>query len=161
MRTTLTLALFLLASSGLAAAPGNSPTLQGVWSYVAQQRDCSTEAPIGPPIRGLLTYERDGSLTESNGALAFQPGQRSIGHGTWSRPGRRYADRSVLLILFDTAPGTPPGSPGFQAGWQLIERSIRLTSNNTFSANGTSTFLDLSGDVYRTACASVLGERLQ
>src|SRR5688572_22097081 len=136
MRTTLILAL-LLASASLASAQNDPPTLQGVWGIVLQQRDCATHAPIGPPFRALVTYEDGGTLTESSAAPAFQPGQRSASHGTWSKGARRnHHDKTIAMIVFETAPGTPPGSPGFQAGWQVAEHTIRLTSQNTFNATG-------------------------
>ena len=160
MRTTLALVL-LLGSANLALAQNDPPTLQGVWGIVIQQRDCATDAPIGPPFRALTTYENGGTLTDSAAAAAFQPGQRSIAHGTWSKEGRRYHDKAIAMIVFETAAGTPPGSPGFQAGWQVAEHWIRLTSQNTFTATGVSNFYTLNREVYRTSCSTRTGERLQ
>jgi hypothetical protein len=91
----------------------------------------------------------------------FQTGQRSLGHGNWSRGARRYNARTMMMILFDNPPGTPPGSPGFQAGWQVTTHSIRRTSRNTFNATGGAEFFDLNRQVYRQACAVRTGERFQ
>jgi hypothetical protein len=91
-----------------------------------------------------VTFDQGGTLTETHGALAFSPGQGSIGHGTWSQAtGATLADRTVTLILFDTPANTPPGSPGFQAGSEVTSHTITL-SGDTFTATGTAQFFNQS-----------------
>ena len=137
-------------------------TLEGVWGVVTQPVNCTTNAPVGPPERGLLTYNNGGTFTESSGGLAFAPGQRSDGHGSWASTGGLTASgRLVAMILFDTAPGTPPGSPGFQAGWLIATHRITLSGPDSFTATNTVQFFDLARTVYRNACATRIGERFK
>lgn len=144
------------------AAPAQAMTLQGVWIVVTQQRNCTTDAPIGAAHRALVSYHAGGTLSDSSAVPSFAIGQRSEGHGTWRHDGAQtYAVRWVAMLQFDTAPNTPPGSPGFQAGWQVATNTVTLSDADTFTSTGVSEFLDLSGHVYRTACASRVGERFR
>ena len=154
--------VFVVLVSSVQAAFAQSPrSIEGAWGVALQQRDCTTQAPIGPPLRALVTYHEGGTLTESSGALAFLPGQRSVSHGTWNRQGLAHSDQTVTMLLFDTAAGTPPGSPGFQAGWQIARHDITLSGPDNLTATGTSEFYNLAGQVYRTTCATRTGERLK
>jgi hypothetical protein len=63
------------------------------------------------------------------------------------------------MIQFDTAPGTLPGSPGFQAGWQMATNTIELSGPDSFTSTGVCEFVNLSGQVYRVGCASRVGGR--
>lgn len=140
----------------------HAQTLQGVWGVVTQPVDCSTNAPLGPPERGLLTYIEGGTFTESSGGLAFAPGQRSPGHGTWGATGgSSYTGRLVAMILFDTAPNTPPGSPGFQAGWLVATHTVTQSGPDNFTATAAVQFFNLARNVYRNACATRVGERFK
>jgi hypothetical protein len=108
----------------------------GAWTIQVTLRDCTTNAPLGPPFNSLVTFHRGGTLSESAASLAFAPNQRSSGHGVWiHQEGHTYLQRMVALILFDTPsnlPGTPgfnpslPVSPGFFAGWQTVTHTLRL-----------------------------------
>ena len=57
----------------------------GTWAVQVTLRDCATNAPLGPPFNSLVTFHDGGTLSESAGSLAFAPGQRSPGHGTWTQ----------------------------------------------------------------------------
>ena len=114
------------------------PSLVGTWTVQVTLRDCATSAPLGPPFNSLVTFHGDGTLSESAGSLAFAPGQRSPGHGAWTRKrGHTFRQEMIALILFDTEPnlpGTPtfdptkPVSPGFFAGWQTVTHTVRFTA---------------------------------
>ena len=143
-------------------ASAQAMTLQGTWFVVTQQRNCTTQAPIGAPHRAIVTYHAGGTLSDSSAVPGFAIGQRSEGHGTWSHDGgHTYAARWVAMLQFDTAPNTPPGSPGFQAGWQVATNNISLTGPDGFTSDGVSEFVNLSGQVYRVACASRTAERFK
>ena len=84
-----------LAGALIAAAGGNTVIasesregLAGAWAVQVTLRDCATNAPLGPPFNSLVTFHRGGTISESAGSVAFAPGQRSSGHGTWTRQGR-------------------------------------------------------------------------
>jgi hypothetical protein len=144
-------ALLLGFASAVSAQP---PTLQGAWAVTITPRDCVTNAPLPvPPFRTLLTFHGDGTSTESVATVSFAPGQRSIGHGTWTHDGGlTYRERTVAMILFDAGI--------YQAGWQVITRNITLTDANRYTSSGPSQFFDVNRQLYRTACASSVGERL-
>jgi len=121
-------------------------------------RDCATGAPLGPPFRSLLTFHTGGTLSESAGTTGFAPGQRSPGHGRWSRSGgHTFAARFVAMILFDTPP-VPP-APGFQAGWLVVGANFTLIDADHLNITATAQFLDLDRHVYRLACPTGTAER--
>jgi hypothetical protein len=143
----------------------------GTWAVQVTLRDCGTNAPLGPPFNSLVTLHSGGTLSESAGSLTFRAGQRSAGHGVWSRAGRRsYHQRMVALILFDTPPnlpGTPgfdpsqPVSPGFFAGWSIVTHTIRLGDADHFTSAGTNQFVKSNGEVYRSGCSTAVGQRFE
>jgi hypothetical protein len=143
----------LLLGSGSATA--QAPTLYGVWAQVITPRDCATNEPLPvPPFRVLLTFDRDGTVTESVGALSFAPGQRSIGHGKWAHDGGlTFSERTVAMILFNGGI--------YQAGWQVTTRTITMTDADHYMGSGAAQFYDVNGQLYRTACATSAGERFQ
>jgi len=158
---SLGLVFTLLAAPVPAGAQGGAP-LVGVWGASIQLRDCASGAAIGPPIRALYTYHQDGTLIQSPSATAFQPGQRSVGHGTWSvGAGGTFAERVVALIVFTTPPGTPAGSPGFQAGWEVAAATITMTDPDHYTASGGARFFDTERREYRSACTTRTAERFK
>jgi hypothetical protein len=136
--------------------------LEGVWAVVTQERDCATQAPRGLPTRALVTYATGGTVSESRYIPVFSPEQLSEGHGIWhAAGGGAFTSRVVTQVNFETTPGTPPGSPGFRAGWQLASQTITMTGPHSFTMTGSSQFYDLNLAVYRVGCASRVGERLR
>ena len=168
-RSKLGIAMIARAAAGVALLLGvvnhafaQAMTLQGTWLVLTQPRDCTTDAPIGPPHRAIVTYYAGGTLSDSSAVPVFAVGQRSEGHGIWSHDGgQTYAARWVAMLQFDTAPNTPPGSPGFQAGWQVATNTISLSGPDSFTSVGVSEFVNLSGQVYRVGCASRVAERFK
>ena len=150
----------ILTWAGSAFAQGR--TLEGVWGVVTQERNCTTNAPLGPPTRALVTYDAGGAFSDSRNIPVFLPGQLSETHGLWRHDGgQTYATRFITMINFDSAPGTPPGSPGFQAGWIVGAQTITLTGPDTFTSTGRSEFFNLNREVWRVGCASRTGERFR
>jgi hypothetical protein len=159
VRAAVTVAVLLGVTN---TAFGKARTLKGVWGVVTQERNCATNAPIGPPTRALVTYHSGGTVHESRYIPVFAAGQLSEGHGIWSHDGGlTYAVRVVAMVQFDTPANTPPGSPGFQAGWQIATQTIRLSGPDSFTMTGISQFFNSNREVYRTGCASRVGERLK
>ena len=134
--------------------------LVGVWHVTVQGRDCVTNTALGPPTRDLFTYHQDGTVLASTGATVFAPGQRSSGHGTWSHTGgATFTERVLGLLLFDTPPNSPP--PLFLAGWQIIFATITISGADQFTATGGAQFYDLNRQLYRSGCATRVGERFK
>ncbi len=135
--------------------------LEGVWAIGLTLRDCVTGAPLGPPGRSLLTFHQGGTMTGSAGATVFAPGQRSDAHGVWTYAGgSTFRNRMVAIILFDTPP-SPPTSPGFQTGWQLIASTYTLSDANNLTVSATVEFYNVSRALYRAQCVSGAAERFQ
>ena len=164
----------LLAASGgiLSAKEGASQTnLVGAWAVQVTLRDCATNAPLGPPFNSLVSFHDGGTISESASSQAFAPGQRTSGHGAWSRQGRHTYDQQMInLIVFDTLPnlpGTPafnpglPVSPGFFAGWQTVSHSIKFTDADHFTSSGTNAFFKSDGTQYRTGCSTAAAQRFE
>jgi hypothetical protein len=160
LTTILALTVVLLPASSLAAEASTShPGIVGTWTVQVTIRDCTTNAPLGPPFNSLVTFHGDGTLSEAAGSLAFAPGQRSPGHGVWS-PKRRHTFKQemVNLILFDTPPNLP-FSPGFFAGWQTVTHTVRLTGADEIESEGTNAFYRANGELYRSGCSTATGQR--
>src|SRR5262245_11701303 len=107
--------LVALSDTGTAQSKNkdSNASLIGTWTVQVTLRDCQTSAPLGPPFNSLVTFHRGGTVTETAGSLAFAIGQRSAGHGTWTRKNAHtFGQKMVALILFDTQPNLP-GTPGF------------------------------------------------
>lgn len=155
------------AESGVSVSQAS---LVGTWAVQVTLRDCATTAPLGAPINTLVTFHHGGTLNESAGGLNFAIGQRSPGHGTWSRAGgHTYRQQMVALVLFDTEPnlpGTPtfdptaPVSPGFVAGWQKVDHAVEMIDADHFESRGSNAFYKLDGALYRTGCSTAAAERV-
>ncbi len=164
----------LLTTSGVPAradAAAASAGLVGVWGVQVTLRDCASGAPLGLPFNSLVSAHQGGTMTESAGSLAFAAGQRTPGHGTWTRKGSHTYQQNVLsLILFDTEPnlpGTPtfdptlPASPGFFAGWLTINHTIVQSDADHLTSSGTNAFYRADATVYRTGCSTAVGQRFK
>lgn len=168
---TLTGLLATAAGGATAAASGSASGLEGAWAVQVTLRDCATNAPLGAPFNSLVSFHDGGTLSESAGNLGFAPGQRSAGHGTWTRDGgHTYQQRMISLIAFDTPanlPGTPgfnpgaPVSPGFFAGWVTVTHTINLTDDNHGTSAGTNEFIKSDGTVYRRGCSTAIMQRFE
>ena len=146
-----------MAQSGPASHAKN---VEGVWLVQVTQRNCETNAALGS-FNSLVTFDHDGIVIESPGGVAFAPGQRSNGHGTWTRDSQdTVVQRMVALVLFDTPPN-PPVSPGFRKGWQMITHTVDLTGPDTLVSAGTARFFDSNGELYRSGCSTAIGERFK
>ena len=147
----------------LTSTMAEAQTLEGVWGVVTQERNCATNAPTpAPPTRALVTFHAGGAVHESRYIPVFATGQLSEAHGIWRHAGgTTFTARVVTMVQFDTAPNTPPGSPGFQAGWQVAAQTFTLTGPDSFAMTGSSQFYNANREVYRVGCASRVGERFK
>jgi hypothetical protein len=153
--------LLLGASLQNVSAQGSgAQALVGAWAIQVTLRDCATTAPLGPAIRTLVTFHQDGTISETQGGVAFLPGQRSPAHGTWTHDGgNRFVQKMLALILFDSAPN-PPVSPGFSTGWQTVTHNIEV-SGDTLTSSGVNAFFRADRSQYRTGCSTATGERFR
>ena len=159
------------AIAGLAGTAGDlfaqsNASIVGVWAEVLTAHNCETNAPLGPggpPGRALVTFHQDGTSFESIVLVLFAPGQRTIGHGSWTHSGgATYVDKSVVLVGFDTPPNTPSGSPGFRAGWIVSTNTVTMIGADRFESTSVTRFYDVNRAEYRPpTCASRVAERFR
>jgi hypothetical protein len=172
----LTLTAMLLGAFGGAAsaqskesASKHSPV--GPWAIQVTLRDCATGAALGPAFNSLVTFHRGGTLSESAGGTTFAPGQRSTGHGTWTRIGDdTYLQRFVAMLLFPTTPNLPavpgfnpalPVTPGFLAGSATVTHTFVLTDADHATSSGTNEFFRADGAQYRSGCSTAVAHRFE
>jgi len=135
-------------------------TVEGAWIVQVQQRDCSTQQIRGT-FFSLVTFVDGGTMYESPGGVAFAPGQRSNGHGKWTRLGdSTFRMHVVAQILFTTPPNLPT-SPGFEAGWQTIDHVVTLSDPDHGTSTGGAEFYRSNGEVYRTTCSTAIMTRFE
>ncbi len=164
-RQTFAFVLFGLCSLAGTATPAfaqgqGARAIEGVWGMTITLRDCTTQAPLGPPLRTLLTFHAGGTLSESPGTSQFAPGQRSNGHGLWSyASATTFTARFVAMVVFDTPPAPP--APGFMAGWQVVTSNLQLADVNRLDVTATVQFFDINRNLYRSACPTGTAERFQ
>jgi hypothetical protein len=153
------LALGTVAATPPADAHGFQPSyqLEGTWRVTVNTYNCTTLV-ANPAFVSYLTFGAGGSLVETTSNAAFQPGQRSSGHGFWERVGRNYYRAvSEAFIQFTTGAPLPP----FARGSQRIDQGIQMTGRNSFETDATVTFFDPAGTVLVSGCARAVGNRLE
>jgi len=149
-----------LTSSGAAFA--QSSGLVGTWLTQVTLRNCQTNAPLGPPFYSLVTFHSDGTLSENPGGTTFAPGQRTAGHGSWTRQGpNTYSQNIAALLLFDTPAGYPVPPGGFLAGGNTITHTVTLLDADHFTSAGTNALYTNAAVQYRTGCSTASGQRFQ
>jgi hypothetical protein len=158
----------LIAAAPQTVLAGGDQDIVGAWAIQVTLRNCETSAPMGSFV-SLVTFHRGGTLSETTGSVAFQPGQRTDGHGAWTRiaPGT-FTQNMLALIRFDSPPNLPatptfdpskPVSPGFTAGGATISHVVRLTGEDTLESSGTNEFFASDGTPYRSGCSTATGQR--
>lgn len=127
--------------------------LNGTWWATVVLYDCASGA-VRPPFTSLVAFARGGTMSETTGNPAFQPGQRTSGYGTWSKAADdTYSSVDEAFILFSAGP--------FTQGTQRINHSITLTDENHFSDTGTVQFFDMHGTLLVSGCARASGVRVE
>jgi len=168
---SLTCVLLTAGGASTVVASGSREGLEGAWTVQVTVRDCVTNAALGAPFNSLVSFHDGGTLSESAGSLSFAVGQRSSGHGSWTREGKdTFLQRMIALILFDTPanlPGTPgfnpslPVGPGFFAGWQVVTHTLTLSDEDHATSVGTNEFYKYDGTLYRSGCSTATAQRFE
>jgi hypothetical protein len=152
--------MFVLSASAAAQhdRDSNGDPIVGTWRVQVTTYNCATGVQ-NPPFAAFLTFGGGGILLETTSSPAFAPGQRSPGHGIWSRTGGdEYTAISEAFILFST-PANPPAPP-LQRGVQRITQAIDLDGDQLTSA-ATVEFFDTAGNLVASGCASAVGQRFK
>ncbi|HEY6641417.1 hypothetical protein [Povalibacter sp.] len=148
-----------VAPHAQAHAHGKHYDLTGTWRTTVTTYDCSTGVE-NPSFSGYLTFSSDGTTAEATASPAFQPGQRSAGHGYWES-GSRNTFRMVVeaFVLFTTT--APPPAPQFQRGRQRLDAVLKMTGRDKFeSVSSGVKFFNTAGVQVGGGCARSVGERL-
>jgi len=166
----LALGTLLLAGSATAVAEGLAyartlapAPLEGTWNIVITPYICATGEPI-PEVafRSRLSFNADGTMTETTMNPGFEPGQRSIGMGYWERIGRTsYRAVFEAYVLFDSAT-TPPDPPFFVRGFQRVDQGIEMVDRNHWTSAASVVFRNEASQIVPpTGCMTAAGERMK
>ena len=157
--------------SGQESETGNSPeeqieharpSIKGAWRTAVTQRNCQTGLPLAPALRGLLTFNEGGTLSEYN-SPGPNPAVRSPGHGVWERknglqqnlfsPIKQYS--FVFVVNRYDASGVFISS-------QKVTATLELSaSGNGFTTNAAVEIFDASDNLIGTGCATGVGTRIE
>jgi hypothetical protein len=131
--------------------------LAGSWQVRITPYVCGSNPIVSFPERAfdsLLTFAAGGTVTETTANPNFQPGQRSPGHGYWSRVDRRSYDAVLQAFIQFTA-----GS--YTRGTQLLEQEIELVDADHWTSTAVVTFRNAQGDkVPPSGCATAAAVRM-
>ena len=130
----------------------NSPV--GVWRVQVTTFNC-TSLRSNPSFESLLSFGIEGNEVETTNNPMLLPGQRSPAFGTWGFTGPRSVALTTQAYILFASPTGP-----IRQGTQIIHHAIRLTSHHRFTDTASLTYLDHTGNVTLTGCATAVGERL-
>lgn len=136
--------------------------LEGTWQVRVTPYVCGSDPIVSFPqfaVDSYLTFGARGTLVETVSNPRFMTGQRSPGHGSWERVGRRtYTAAFQAFIHFSTEPATPTSHV---RGTQRVDQEIELvdadrwnSTANRWTSIAVVTFRDISGNrVPPSGCA--------
>jgi hypothetical protein len=129
--------------------------LAGTWRVQFTPVYCPgvTTGTLAAPSRGLVSFTRDGTLTNTFDNTLF--GYDTPGHGSWWKTSdHTYRDVFEILIV------DPPAASPFVPGTLKSFGAITLDDENNFTAQVVAEYFDDLGTVYSTRCSDVAGTRL-
>ena len=155
------IAALVVATATPVAADGNnhgrSASLEGTWQVRITPYVCGSNPIVSFPqfaFDSLLTFAAGGTLTETTANPSFQPGQRSPGHGYWSRDQRRSYDAVLQAFIQFTA-------GNYTRGTQLLEQEIELVDADHWTSTAVVTFRNAQGErVPPSGCATADAVRM-
>lgn len=160
-------ALGVAAALSVAMAPAQASGSAGVDPVGTWLLDVVFPTGSPPPFREFVTFNRDGTMSESNGALHgssanyFLNYNGSDGYGNWQRhPGGRIAWTFHKMVFcgpaFDPPPGVPPEiglslgctpqNVGQHIGYLRV-RTVGKVRGDTFSSQAADSQVDLLIDL--------------
>jgi hypothetical protein len=129
--------------------------LAGTWRAQFTPVYCPgvTTGKLAAPSQGLVSFTRDGTLTNTFDNTLF--GYDTPGHGYWWKTDyRTYKDVFEILIV------DPPATSPFVPGTLKSFGAITLDDENKFTAQVVAEYFKSSGTIYSTRCSDVVGTRL-
>ena len=146
---------------GIAVAAGSAATLVGTHQ---QAEAAGSLALTGSweqtvtlqgeaPFLNLVTFNADGTLTETDQPDFVPQALDSPGHGAWITSGPNTFRLKFIKLLFG-----PHAQP---SGTAVIRGTLTLSTNsNTFTASGTNDIFDLHGHLQASAPYTSSGKRI-
>ena len=129
----------------------------GVWRTVVTSRNCQTGLPVAPTFRGLITFNQDGTMSESSVASGQTPALRSLSHGVWKeqRRGRRNYSFTYIHNRYDAS--------GVFIGTRKITGTLDLgTSGDGFTTNSLVEAFNADDILIGTGgCSTAVGTRFE
>ena len=178
-RTFLALAMLFgftqISVSGQESETGNSPEEQierarpsivGAWRTAVTLRNCQTGLPLAPASRGLLTFNKGGTLSEYNAGPGSSPAMRSPGHGVWERL-REHEYSFVFIINRYDASGVFISSQKVRAALELgsgiffTDAAAISSRRNSFTTNAAVEIFDAGDNLIGRGCATGIGTRIE
>jgi glucosamine 6-phosphate synthetase-like amidotransferase/phosphosugar isomerase protein len=125
--------------------------LQGTWRVQVTLRNCQS-GQVLRTFPAMLTFAQGGTLTGTT--TAFSPAVRSPDHGVWRHTGWHTYSAATEAFLFSPA--------GVWTTTQRLTQAIEIGGDaDEFTSNATVEFLDTSGNVTSTGCATAVGHRFE
>jgi hypothetical protein len=131
------------------AANSRAREIQGTWVLRVSTHDCQTGAPL-TNFQSLLAFAQGGTLT--NVTTGSSPALRSTGLGTWEKAGDHTFTAVTAAFLFSPA--------GVWTATQRIANTFEIGDQDEVTGTTDVQFFDTNGNLISTACATVLGRRL-
>ncbi len=149
-------ALTTVSAMSFASSKAAERTLVGAWRTVITIVNCQTGQPVGaPPIMGLQTFNLGGTLSEYGIGPGSTPALRSPGTGVWERD-HGWRDHSLTFVYYRYDPS------GAFIGSQKVASDVKLAaSRDSYESISAIEVLDVSDNVVATACATVVGTRVE
>jgi len=139
----------------------------GVWRTVVTSRSCQTGLPVAPTFRGLITFNQDGTMSESSVASGQTPALRSLSHGVWKEGlGRRNYSFTYIHNRYD-ASGVFIGTQKVRAALELgsgiffTDAAAISSRRNSFTTNASFEIFDASDNLIGRGCATSVGTRIE
>jgi hypothetical protein len=140
-------AILAMALTGAKMLPAQTPHLEGVWDLNVTVVNCQSGVLIRT-VRSLQMYNPDGSITETANTFL-----RGSSFGSWGHAGPETYAANYWFFRYN-----PDGTfKSFAEGLNKIE----LSGNGShFTASGTITDYDATGNVISVGCVTQTARRL-
>jgi hypothetical protein len=136
----------VMSSSLRAQQPDTAPALTGTWLQTINLQG-------EPPFQGLVTFNSDGTLTDTDQADVMPPDLASPGHGVWvSTTTNTVRFKSVKFLFLASTPGVP-------AGMSVSNGTLTMQDSNNFQSSGVVVFFSSEGQPVTAPFTSV-GKRI-
>jgi hypothetical protein len=107
-----------------------------------------------PPFQGLVTFNVDGTLTDTTQSDVMPPDLASPGHGVWMNLSRGTVQfKSVKFLSLAATAGVP-------AGTAVTTGTLTVHDANGFQTTGVVVFYSTSGEPTQTVPFTTVGKRV-